>query len=235
VGGSVGGSGGFGGSVGGSGGFGGSVGGSGGSGGSVGGSGGVGGSVGGSGGFGGSVGGSGGFGGSVGGSGGSPPDANFFDSFPFPDSGPIADCVQCAEQSCSSQVNACFNNSACAQGIVCAVTSCGGFNLGCIFGCFGGDFGAAIQAFQVFSCLAQNCGQQCIGVITGGGAGGAPVDAGSPPSPAGGASGGGLPAARAGGSYGHLPPELAAALGLSSTLVYVPPVEVLDAVPRSSN
>jgi hypothetical protein len=57
-----------------------------------------------------------------------------------------------------------------------------------------------------------------------------------PPSPAGGASGGGTPGgARAGGSYGHLPPDLAAAMGLSSTLVYVPAVEVLDAVPRQKN
>ncbi len=127
--------------------------------------------------------------------------------------------MQCAEQSCASQVNACFNNPGCASGVVCAVTSCGGFNLGCVFGCFQGDFSAAIQAFQAFSCLAGNCGQQCVGVIIGGGGGGAP-----PPVP-----GTPQPPPLAGGYYTVLSPEVAKSLHVAGP-VYMPPLEVLDAM-----
>lgn len=159
-----------------------------------------------------------------GGTGGIKDGGNFFDSFPFPDSGPIADCVECADENCNSQINACFNNPACAQGVVCAATSCGGFNLQCILQCFGGNFQAGFQAFQSFLCLAQNCGQQCIGVITGGGGpggGGGPVP---PPN----SSEGFTP--RAGGWYGTVTPEFSAETGIPEGNVYVPSIEVLDAL-----
>jgi hypothetical protein len=160
----------------------------------------------------------------TGGTGGIKDGGNFFDSFPFPDSGPIADCVSCADQSCNDQVNACFNNPACAQGVVCAATSCGGFNLQCILQCFGGNFQAGLQAFQAFLCLAQNCGQECIGAIIGGGGpggGGGPVP---PPN----SSESFTP--RAGGWYGNVSPEEAKQTGLPAGNVYVPSIEVLDAL-----
>jgi hypothetical protein len=170
----------------------------------------------------------GGFGGIVtGGTGGIKDGGNIFDSFPFPDSGPIADCVACADENCNSQINACFNNPACAQGVVCAATSCGGFNLQCILQCFGGNFQAGLQAFQSFLCLAQNCGQQCIGVITGGGGpggGGGPVP---PPN----SSESFTP--RAGGWYGNVSPEASDETGLPEGNVYVPSIEVLDALQGS--
>ena len=109
--------------------------------------------------------------------------------------------------------------------MVCAVTSCGGFNLSCIFSCFSGDFNAAIQAFQAFSCLASNCGQQCVGAIIGGGGGGG----GGAPPPLPGAPA--LPQTPvAGGYYAVVPPELAQALSIPAGPVYMPPIEVLDSM-----
>jgi hypothetical protein len=168
--------------------------------------------------------------GGFGGFGGFPTDGSFFDTFPFPDSGPIFECVSCAQQNCESQVNACFNNPACAQGVVCAATSCGGFNLQCILQCFGGNFQAGLQAFQTFICLASNCGQECIGAIIGGGGpggGGGPVP---PPAPS--SSESFTP--RAGGFYGNVSPDEAAATGMPAGPVYIPPVEVLDAIDDAS-
>lgn len=180
------------------------------------------------GGFGGTTGGSGGIG-AFGGSGGSVTDGgNFFDAFPFPDSGPIFNCVSCAEQNCKNQVNACYNDPACASGVVCAATSCGGFNLQCVLSCFQGKFQAAIKAFQVFTCLAQNCGQSCIGVVTGGG--GLPPPGGGGPAPGGGSQTELPPVA--GGFSGYVTPEMAASTGLPAGPVYVPSIEVFDAVGR---
>ncbi len=185
--------------------------------------------VGATGGSGGTTGGSGGIG-AFGGSGGSVTDGgNFFDAFPFPDSGPIFNCVSCAEQNCKNQVNACYNDPACASGVVCAATSCGGFNLQCVLSCFQGKFQAAIKAFQVFTCLAQNCGQSCIGVVTGGG--GLPPPGGGGPAPGGGSSQTELPPV-AGGFSGYVTPEMAASTGLPAGPVYVPSIEVFDAVGR---
>jgi hypothetical protein len=164
---------------------------------------------------------------STGGTGGSVTDGgNFFDAFPFPDSGPIANCVTCADQSCNSQVNACYNNPACAGGVVCAVTSCGGFSLGCVLSCFGGNFQAAIQAFAAFTCVATNCGQQCIGAIGGpGGGGGGPV----PPPP------GANPAEPIftpmnGGLYSVIPDALAKQTGLPAGPVFIPPPAVFEQI-----
>ncbi len=153
---------------------------------------------------------------------------NFFDAFPFPDSGPIFNCVSCAEQNCKNQVNACYNDPACASGVVCAATSCGGFNLQCVLSCFQGKFQAAIKAFQVFTCLAQNCGQSCIGVVTGGG--GLPPPGGGGPAPGGGSQTELPPVA--GGFSGYVTPEMAASTGLPAGPVYVPSIEVFDAVGR---
>jgi hypothetical protein len=174
--------------------------------------------------------GAGGAGGSTGGFGGAPKDGgNFFDAFPFPDSGPIADCLSCAGQHCATQVNKCYNNSSCALGVVCAITACNGFNLGCIFQCFNGNFQAAFQAFQAFACVAGNCGQECIGAFFGGGGGGGPTP--PPPPPGGGpASPNASLSPRAGGSYGYITQDVANATGIPEGWVYIPPLEVWDAM-----
>ena len=95
-----------------------------------------------------------------------PRDRDFFDSFPLPDSGPIADCARCAQQHCNAQVNGCYNDQACVNGLVCAVSTClggGGPDIGCVLNCFNGDFGAAMKAFRAFRCIATNCGSACSG------------------------------------------------------------------------
>ncbi|HMR09005.1 MAG TPA: hypothetical protein PKA88_24665, partial [Polyangiaceae bacterium] len=115
---------------------------------------------------------------------------------------------------------------ACASGVVCALTSCtGGFNFQCIFGCFGGNIQAALQAFGAFSCLAQNCGQQCVGAIIGGG-GGTPPTPGTPPAP---------PAPAAGGVFGYVSPSESAQYQIPAGPMYLPSFEVLDALPAVQN
>ncbi len=177
-----------------------------------------------------------GFGGTgFGGTGGGPTDGgNFFDAFPFPDSGPIHNCVQCADQSCNSQVNACYNDPTCASGVVCALTSClggggGGLDFGCVISCFGGNFSAAGKALQAFLCVGSNCGQQCVGAIAGGGG---PGGGGGPPPPPG-PTPGGSPATFspvAGGYLLTVPADKASALGVPAGTMYVPPLDVLDGV-----
>lgn len=126
-------------------------------------------------------GGSGGSGGGTGGSGGS---------------GPLA-CFQCVTQECP-QVGECLLDDACRNGAICTFQQCmggggsggsgGGLpNFQCVLQCFGGDFQAAITAFQGFQCFFTKCADDCQGGIPG--------------LPGGGFPGGGFPGG--GGSAGN--------------------------------
>lgn len=157
---------------------------------------------------------------------------DFFDAFPIPDSGPIADCAECAQQSCDTQINACYNDPSCVGGVTCAFTSCfggGAPSFQCLLGCFGGDFGAALKAVSAFRCVAQSCGQTCAGAFGGGGGGfpggGGPGGGGFP----GGGGPGGMPAAA---PVLELPADFPWPAGTTPerTLV-VPPPAAFDAFP----
>lgn len=109
---------------------------------------------------------------------------DFWDSFPIPDS----PCKTCLQDNCPD-INACYNDPVCVQGIQCTVTDClagggGGGNGGsgggggqidymCVLGCFNNDFGAAMTAISAFSCITQTCGTDCgLGGLAGSGGGG---------------------------------------------------------------
>lgn len=131
-----------------------------------------------------------------------PPDSiDFFDLFPIPDSGPIGACATCVADHCRSQVNACLNDTACRNGMVCTVMKClgggGTPDFACVLGCFGGDFGEAAKAISAFTCVISSCGSTCGGIFGGGRDGGGP-----PPTDAGGGGGGG---GSAGGGSGGAP------------------------------
>lgn len=84
---------------------------------------------------------------------------------PTTSGGPL-DCFACVQSSCPA-AGACFQNPACLQGTICAVSQClgGGPNFGCVLNCFNGDFMAAFQALQAVGCVFQQCGQQCQGLF----------------------------------------------------------------------
>jgi hypothetical protein len=122
-----------------------------------------------------------------------PPDAgpdgmDLFDVLPpFPEGGPIGECVGCLQSQCGTEINACYNDPTCVAGIQCTVTDClvgggsgggsgaggggGQIDFACILGCFDNDFGSAMTAVSAFTCITQNCADDC-GLGGGGGAGG---------------------------------------------------------------
>jgi hypothetical protein len=93
--------------------------------------------------------------------------------------GPLA-CLSCINQECPA-VQDCLFDQTCQQGLICAFTDClsgGSPDLGCMIGCFNGDFQAAFQAFQAVQCFFTNCGQLCGGLIPGLPGGGGPGNPG---------------------------------------------------------
>lgn len=128
-----------------------------------------------------------------------PQDAGFdgndiFDALPpLPDSGPIAECVNCLQTECNSQINTCYNDPNCVQGVQCAITQCTGMGGGgsggggggqldfaCILQCFNNDMGSVMTAVSAFQCITMTCGDAC-GLSGGGGSGGG--NGGWPPQP----------------------------------------------------
>jgi hypothetical protein len=137
---------------------------------------------------------------------------DIFDAFPLPDSGPVGECVSCLKTNCDSQINACYNNTACWQGVQCAAQKClntggtggsgggGQVDMQCMLGCFNNDVSSAMQAYGAFQCVTGSCGTECgmngsggsgggTGGSSGGGTGGSSGSAGSS---GGGGFGGGL-------------------------------------------
>jgi hypothetical protein len=123
---------------------------------------------------------------------------NIFEVFPIPDSGPIGVCATCVANHCASSVNACVNDPNCLKGLACSVQKClgggaGGFDFGCLSGCFGGDLTGLLNAVSAFTCVTGTCGTDCGGLL--GGLGGAIP--GLPGAGGGGGAGaGGTPGAR---------------------------------------
>lgn len=76
--------------------------------------------------------------------------------------GPI-DCFGCLGAKCPSAL-ACITNPDCIAGITCAVTNClagGNPDPICLADCFGGDIGAALEAFEVITCVLGQCMSEC--------------------------------------------------------------------------
>jgi hypothetical protein len=126
---------------------------------------------------------------------------DLFDQLPpwLPDTGIIGDCVGCLKAKCANQINACYNDPACVQGIQCLVMNCligggggagggggsgggGGINLQCVMNCFDNKISAVMEAVAVFQCVTQQCAQHCGGqFLPDGGLGGAGGGGGSGP------------------------------------------------------
>jgi hypothetical protein len=107
---------------------------------------------------------------------------DFFDSVVF-------NCPSCLQDQCGTDINDCYNDPTCWQGIQCAVTDClagggggaggsggggGQIDFACVLGCFNNDMGSAMTALTMFTCITQSCGEACGlgGFAGGGGAGG---------------------------------------------------------------
>jgi hypothetical protein len=144
---------------------------------------------------------------------------NIFDALPpLPDTSPVSHCVSCASLYCNSQVNACFADARCGQGLVCAALSCQAQDMGCLLGCFG-DPNAMLTGVSALLCLGQYCGVDCVGALTGG-AGTYGAAAAAPPDPSG-----------ATASYYDLGPDAAGRMGVPAGRLLLPPIEVLDSLP----
>lgn len=98
---------------------------------------------------------------------------DLFDVFPLPDAG----CPNCLRDRCGSQINACINNPACGQGLLCTIQNCaldGGISttnpaaLLCVLNCFGGDQATAFMAIGSLTCVTMTCGSVCIPEAGGG-------------------------------------------------------------------
>ena len=98
---------------------------------------------------------------------------DLFDVFPLPDAG----CTNCLRDRCGSQINACINNPACGQGLLCTIQNCaldGGISttnptaLLCVLNCFGGDQATAFMAIGSLTCVTMTCGSICIPEAGGG-------------------------------------------------------------------
>ena len=79
-------------------------------------------------------------------------------------------CFTCVTQSCPA-VLSCIQDPVCAQGLFCSFSQClggGAPDLMCVADCFGGDFGAALDALQALGCLFTTCGDACGGLLPGG-------------------------------------------------------------------
>lgn len=83
----------------------------------------------------------------------------------------LVNCGQCVTQKCASQFLACFQSMACRDALQCAVMNCAGgmngFDPQCLLqkcSKFLSGFG---QLLPVVTCVTQNCGQDCLGVLGG--------------------------------------------------------------------
>jgi len=75
--------------------------------------------------------------------------------------GPV-DCFACLGTNCPDAV------AYCIQGMICAVTNCmsgGQPDLMCVFDCFDGDIGAALEAIGALTCVLQECQEECGGLL----------------------------------------------------------------------
>jgi hypothetical protein len=99
------------------------------------------------------------------------------------DSGiPIVNCGACVFQSCGQDVIACVTNQGCLATLQCVGSMCltggGTPSPQCLFTCGQNDPQSVPQIINLFMCVLNSCGQDCTGVLTGGGIPGLGGDAG---------------------------------------------------------
>ena len=85
--------------------------------------------------------------------------------------GGLVNCGQCIAQKCGAQLLMCVQSMPCRTLLQCAVTNCfggmNGFDPQCLLNKCGGDLSAFAQLLTVITCVASNCGQDCVGVLGG--------------------------------------------------------------------
>ncbi|MBI5531950.1 MAG: hypothetical protein HY898_04490 [Deltaproteobacteria bacterium] len=111
---------------------------------------------------------------------------DFFDTLPpwIPDTGPIGACVGCLQTKCGDQINACYNDTTCWQGIQCSIPKCflgggggaggsgggGQINVQCFMDCFDNKMTSIMEALNMFQCITGTCGDACgLGGLAGNG------------------------------------------------------------------
>ena len=85
-----------------------------------------------------------------------------WDALPVPDSGPVAECVDCARDQCAELIDACVTSPACARGLACAGLSCEPDDTACLTQCFQGDSTAVLSGTLAVACLFGQCGEACV-------------------------------------------------------------------------
>jgi hypothetical protein len=86
------------------------------------------------------------------------------------DSGPLVNCGMCVTQKCGMQFLQCFQSTPCRTTLQCAIQNCGGmngFNAQCLLQKCGADLTGLAQLIAVVTCVASNCGQDCLGFLGG--------------------------------------------------------------------
>lgn len=85
--------------------------------------------------------------------------------------GSLVNCGQCVAQKCSMQFLQCFQSQPCRDALQCAVQNCAGgmngFDPQCLFSKCSKYFQGFQQLLPVVTCVAQNCGPDCLGVLGG--------------------------------------------------------------------
>jgi hypothetical protein len=92
------------------------------------------------------------------------------DSLPISDASPAGQCAGCVRNQCMTALSSCATDPACAQGLLCVVTTCmaseaGAADLVCLLGCFGGDLTVAMKAVSGATCVTTTCGSSCSALI----------------------------------------------------------------------
>lgn len=87
------------------------------------------------------------------------------------DAGLLVNCAQCVAQKCGQQLFQCFQSTTCRSTLQCAVQNClsgmGGFDTGCLLSKCGQNLQGFAQLLGVVTCVASNCGKDCLTVLGG--------------------------------------------------------------------
>jgi hypothetical protein len=81
---------------------------------------------------------------------------------------PFLACLACASERCPD-VQACFDDDACAAGIRCSMMEClgGSLEAACVAACFGNDPTAAALKLGALACASTLCAAECSEVLGG--------------------------------------------------------------------
>jgi hypothetical protein len=120
-------------------------------------------------------------------------DADVEDAAPIVDAAPdvpvdagheagILDCGICLVGQCQQPIVQCISSPDCRAAFQCVVQTClsggGGLDPTCLLGCASKSTQGALQVFQIFNCVTNQCGSDCnsllggLGGLGGGGGGG---------------------------------------------------------------